>query len=63
MKARRIRNRKTTAKTFVSAIHWIGMTIVLAFLLWAVAMLIWQAVEQLKQTLHYQKQGMIVTRT
>ena len=46
VKARSIRYRKSTTKNFTSAIQWIGLTIVGTFLLWTVAMVIWQATQK-----------------
>ncbi len=46
IKARSIRYRKSTAKTFTATIHWVGLTIVVTFLLWAAAMVIWQAIQK-----------------
>ena len=46
MKAPSIRYRKSTAKTFTTANHAIGLVIVVTFLLWAIAMVIWQAFQK-----------------
>jgi hypothetical protein len=37
------RGRRSTARAFVSALQWAGVTIVSVFLLWSVAMVFWQA--------------------
>jgi hypothetical protein len=39
--------RKVTAKRFASAIYWTGVALVSFFLLWAIAMVLWQAADRL----------------
>ena len=45
-RVRASRKRKSFAQRLVSVIYWSGVTIVATFVLWALAMVIWQAVDQ-----------------
>jgi hypothetical protein len=46
-KPRSGRARRETAKRFVSAVYWTGVALVSFFLLWAIAMVFWQAADRL----------------
>ncbi len=45
-RVRASRKRKSFAQRLVSVIYWSGVMIVATFVLWALAMVIWQAVDQ-----------------